>query len=418
MARLNVGYDLLTWEGDILRLHFWTTAFEQLKAHGAVFLQNEGRLKGCWVMTIEDSQSGDGESSETTDAEPSGAEEDQREKVIVRSNGTVTYVGKDIANQFWKFGLLGRDFYYRTFASDGDHPVWATTSTPQDQPHPPFGNASAVYNVIDSRQSYLQKLLKQALSAMGYGAQADRSTHFSYEMVALSHATARALGYEDAASSGKPFVEVSGRKGLGVKADDLLDRLVETAAGEVASRNAGLTATECRQIAEHIATAAVRYFLIKFTRGKVIAFDIEEALSFEGETGPYLQYAVVRANNIFAKLRERDGTEESDVVAAIRTLGRGPVEDGDEATELWGLTLEAARLDEIVEASVRSLEPGVLAKYAFGLAQAFNAFYHRQQILREERADARAWRAAAVAYVRRQLTLALELMGCAVPVKM
>ena len=189
MARLNVGYDLLTWEGDILRLHFWATAFEQLKARGAVFLQDEGRLKGCWVMTIEEPESA------AVDAE-SEPDNEQREKVIVRSNGTVTYVGKDIANQFWKFGLLGRDFDYRVFARRDGCVLWATTSGADEvHEHPAFGRASAVYNVIDSRQAYLQQLLKQALVAMGYAEQAERSTHFSYEMVALSHATARALGY-------------------------------------------------------------------------------------------------------------------------------------------------------------------------------------------------------------------------------
>ena len=416
MARLNVTYDLLTWEGDILRLHFWATAFEQLKSRGAVFLQAEGRLKGCWVMTIDESD-GSAEDAGSSQAETE-ADAEQREKVIVRSNGTVTYVGKDIANQFWKFGLLGRDFCYRVFDTGG-RTLWATTSGPEQAPaHPPFGNASAVYNVIDSRQSYLQQLLKQALRAMGFAAQAKRSIHFSYEMVALSHATARTLGYDAEVSGDKPFVEVSGRKGLGVKADDLLDRLIDTALVEVASRSPELPEDACRAIAEQIGTAAVRYFLIKFSRGKVIAFDIDEALSFEGETGPYLQYAVVRANNIFAKLRARDGVDESGVLELIESAGRDPIEQGEEADELWALVLEAARLDEVVDASVRALEPALLAKYAFGLAQRFNAFYHQQQILREERADARAWRAAAVAYVRRQLTLALDLMGCSVPPKM
>ena len=415
MARMNVDYDLLTWEGDILRRHFWATAFEELKRRNAVFLQTEGRLKGCWVMAIEEPDGG----GDGIDDEEQAGEAEQREKVIVRSNGTVTYVGKDIANQFWKFGLLGRDFLYRVFDERNGRTLWATTSRPEEaQPAPPFGRATAVYNVIDSRQSYLQALLKQALATMGFHEQAERSTHFAYEMVALSHATARALGYDPADSAGKPFVEVSGRKGRGVKADDLLDRLIETAHDEVTSRNPELAPQESRRIAEAIATAAVRYFLIKFSRGKVIAFDIEEALSFEGETGPYLQYAVVRANNIFAKLHEREGLDERVVIGKLPSLAREPITSGVEADELWSLVLEAARLDEVVETSIRSLELSTLAKYAFGVAQAFNAFYHRQQILREEREDARLWRAGAVAYVRRQLTKTLDLMGCAVPPRM
>ena len=272
-----------------------------------------------------------------------------------------------------------------------------------------------MYNVIDSRQSYLQQLLKQALATMGFAREAEHSTHYAYEMVALSHATARDLGYEDSESSGKPFVEVSGRRGLGVKADDLLTQLIQTAEREVEARNAELPAADRRRIAQAIAIAAVRYFLVKFSRGKVIVFDIDEALSFEGETGPYIQYAAVRANNILAKLLERDGVDERAVAARLETLGRDPIEQGDDADELWSLILEAARLDEMVENSLRSLELSVIAKYAFGLAQAFNAFYHRQQILREEREDARLWRAAGVAYVRRQITQALALMGCDVP---
>jgi arginyl-tRNA synthetase len=416
MARMNVDYDLLTWEGDILRLQFWATAFEDLKARGAVFLQTEGRLQGCWVMPIEDA---DGVAMPATPVEGTVDEDpEQREKVIVRSNGTVTYVGKDIANQFWKFGLLGKDFQYRVFESRGDRPLWATTSG-DGETHgvPSFGHASAVYNVIDSRQAYLQQLLKQALATMGFARESEQSIHFAYEMVALSHATARSLGYE-AATDGKPFVEVSGRKGLGVKADDLLDQMIATAHREVSSRNPEMTAADARRAAEIIATAAVRYFLVKFTRGKVIAFDTEEALSFEGETGPYIQYAVVRANNIFTKLGERERLDEAGIIDRLPGLNRDPIDTGEEADELWGLVLEAARLDEVADIAVRSLELSLLAKFAFGLAQAFNGFYHRQPILREEREPSRLWRAAGVAYVRRQLTCALDLMGCEVPSRM
>jgi arginyl-tRNA synthetase len=415
MKRLNIEYDLLTWEGDILRLKFWARAFDILKQQGIVYLQSEGRLKGCWVMRIDEDAPG-------PDAEPAAEDEaEDREKVIVRSNGTVTYVGKDLANQFWKFGLLGIDFKYHPFATRTDgQTIWATTSDAAAavEPHPSFGAGTRTYNVIDVRQSYLQKLLKQALAAMGHTREAERSIHFSYEMVALSHQTARELGYETSEEDAKkPFVEVSGRKGLGVKADDLIDRLERTATEEVAKRNDDLASEDVARIGRQIAVAAVRYFMVKYTRGKVIAFDIAEALSFEGESGPYLQYAIVRANNIFSKLSERLSLSEDDVRAQIATLSADALTsaEGDEA---WGLILEAARLDEIVEQVVRTLEFSVLAKHAFSLAQAFNAFYHRAPILNEERADVRVWRAAAVAYVRLQLTRALDLMGIDVPVRM
>jgi arginyl-tRNA synthetase len=416
MARMNVDYDLLTWEGHILRLQFWARAFEILKEKGAVYLQTEGKLAGCWVMKIEED-----EPAADTSADLSDQEIEDREKVIVRSNGTVTYVGKDIAYQFWKLGLLGRDFHYRQFGTRPDGSVlWSTADSAGETSHPPFGRAAATYNVIDVRQSYLQKLLKQALRTLGYVEQADRATHFSYEMVALSNAAARTLGYlaQDAPDDKRGFVDVSGRKGQGVKADDLLDTLISRAEAEVAKRNPELNAIEHRRIAEMIAVAAVRYFMVKYSRTKIIAFDIDEALAFEGESGPYLQYAVVRAQNIFAKLRERDGLDEDAVFAKLGGLAPTELAGGGGSHDLWALILEASRLDEIVEQVVRTLEFSVLAKYAFGLAQMFNGFYHRYPILNEDQADARLWRAAAVGYVRAQLTRALDLMGIAVPPRM
>jgi len=415
MARLNIAYDLLTYEGDIVRLKFWAHTFEILKAQGAVFLQTEGKLAGCWVMRIEEGAAADDDAA---------GDEESREKVIVRSNGVVTYVGKDIANQFWKFGLLGRDFRYRLFATQpGGRRLWATTSGDGDPNAPPFGRAHRIFNVIDSRQMYLQALLVQALKTLGHPAEAERSIHFSYEMVALSHATAQELGHHvdpDSEDAKKPFVEVSGRKGLGVKIDDLLDLLTTKATEEVARRNPEFSADDCRRIGAQIAVAAIRYFMLKYSRGKLIVFDIEEALSFEGETGPYLQYAVVRAGNILNKLREREGVSEADVVASLESAGADELlEDGDDAAHnLWAVVFEASRLDEVVEQVVRSLEFSVLAKYTFGLAQTFNAFYHRYPILNEERGDRKRWRAAGVAYVRAQLTRALDLMGIDVPARM
>jgi arginyl-tRNA synthetase len=427
MARLNVDYDLLTWEGDILRLKFWATAFDLLRESGTMFKQTEGKLAGCWVMPIEDG----GEAASEDPPKPRAAEAgegpdnpddaaEQREKVIVRSDGTVTYVGKDIAYQYWKLGLLGKDFNYRPFGTRlaGDT-LWATTTEPGgDRPdRPAFGHAHAVYNVIDTRQSYLQKLLKQALFTLGHTAEAERSTHFSYEMVALSHRTARELGYTGQDES-KPFVEVSGRKGLGVKADDLLDRMIAKARVEVEARNPDMPADQALATATMLGVAAVRYFLVKFTRTKMIAFDIDDALAFEGESGPYLQYSVVRAQNIFAKLAARDGLTEDGLAATLADLPADALAPGEDGDALWGLALEAARLDEVVVQAVRTLEPAVVAKYAFGLAQAFNAVYHRFPILAEEREDHRLWRAAVVSAYRRQLTAALALMGIEVPARM
>lgn len=419
MARMNVDYDLLAWEGDILRLKFWAKAFDILKETGAVFLQTQGRLAGCWVMPIED----DTAPPPAPDGTPAD-EDEAREKVIVRSNGTVTYVGKDMAYQLWKFGLLGKDFHYRVFGrSYKDHPIWATCGADAaDAPsHPAFGGAGAVFNVIDVRQSYLQKLLKQALAAIGHTTEAERSVHFSYEMVALTHNTARQLGYTlSAEDQAKRFVEVSGRKGLGVKADDLLDILEKKAAEVVsaAERNADLSPAEVDPIAKAVAVAAVRYFMVRFSRGQVIAFDIDEALNFEGESGPYLQYAVVRSGGIFKKLQDREGVGEAEFLNPLGGLPTDELDGSANGHDLWALVLEAARLDEVAEQAVRTLEFSTLAKYAFGLAQRLSAFYQRYRVLNESRDDFRRWRAAAISYSRNQLHAAIDLMGIAVPPRM
>ena len=436
MSRINVGYDLIAWEGDILSLEFWAKAFDILKRSGVIFKQNNGKLSGCWVMPIEDTSdqektsaknirfnnSGDASSTATLSTHDEEPVDETREKVIVRSDGTVTYVGKDIAYQFWKFGLLGKDFYYKSLdVTFNDAPLWSTSASPSTSNdstvHPRFGSASRTYNVIDTRQAYLQKLLQQALIAMGHVEEARRSIHFSYEMVALSHTTARELGLEPE-NPERPFVEVSGRKGFGVKADDLLDRMLEKARTEVATRNQDLTADECTQIARMIATAAIRYFMIKFSRGRVIVFDIDEALSFEGESGPYIQYALVRANNILKKLQQRTGENEKDIVQALPKIDSSTIDLGHEGDEAWDLIVESSRLDEIVDQSVRTLELSVLAKYAFGVAQQFNAFYHRFPIINEPETGIRLYRAAAVSYFKTQMTQTISLMGFEIPTRM
>jgi len=425
MARLNVEYDLLCWEGDILRLHFWSRAFEILKTTGAIYFQTSGPQSGCWVMPLTNPENDQQKSSETVPNEANGGPK-TRTKIIIRSNGTVTYVGKDIAYQFWKFGLLDRDFNYRSFAvQNSGHQLWSTateidSSTPKTTNFS-FGNSSVVYNVIDTRQSYLQLLLKQALRATDHEIHAERSVHVSYEMVALSRNTAIALGHEIDVDESRPFVEVSGRKGLGVKADDLLDRVTTAARREIVSRHEDLANDERRlevdQIAHIIAVAAIRYFMIKYSRGTLIAFDVDEALSFEGESGPYLQYAAVRATNILRKLKERDGIDTTTLINTVAALPTEPLNDSD-GTQVWALVLEASRLDEISEQAVRTLELSILAKYSFGLAQTFNTFYHQCPVVAEERRDVRLWRAAAVYYFLSQLTVALDLMGCEVPPRM
>jgi arginyl-tRNA synthetase len=394
MARINVHYDLLPRESDILHLKFWERAFQRLRDSGAIFFEEEGKNRGCWVMRID----------------TEGYDDD---KIIVRSNGTVTYTGKDIAYQLWKLGLLDQDFFYRRM--DGAHDVWVTTSTPGETNHPQFGRGHAVYNVIDVRQSYPQNVVRQGVRALGYEREVENSVHFHYERVALTPACAAELGItippED---QGKAHVEVSGRKGQGVKADDLIDRLEALARKEVSERNPDLAPSEIDAIARQIAVGALRYFLLKYTRTAIIAFDFKEALSFDGETGPYLQYSVVRANAIMRKVEEHgDGKELERTVAFAMTPEFDALAAGND--DIWELVYTAARLDEIVNQVISTLETAALAKYAFTLAQRFNLFYHRYHILSSEDANRRRYCVAVVDLTRRTLTRALDIMGIETP---
>jgi arginyl-tRNA synthetase len=403
MARINVQYDLLPRESEILHLHFWDKAYQLLKERKAIYFVDEGKNRGCWVMMTGNQQS-----------QVSREEAEDDEKIIVRSDETVTYVGKDIAYQLWKFGLLGLDFQYQPFGADTGHQLWitATEADPKAAP-PPFGHAHKVYNVIDSRQAYLQNIVVQGLQALGFEEQAKNSIHFSYEMVALTPACCDELGFPLTDQDRKrPYVEVSGRKGLGVKADDLLDTLVQKALAEVHARHA-LPEDESMRIAQVIAVGALRYFLLRFARNTVIAFDFKEALNFDGETGPYVQYAAVRANNIFKKLADL-GEEPPNLQDAHP--GFGDFLSGD--NEIWEIVYQAARLPEIVRQIAQSLELGQLCKYAFSLAQKFNLFYHRHHILSETDLQKKQYLLLVADLVRKQLAQALCLIGCEVPPKM
>ena len=401
MWRLGIGYDVLPRESEILHLKFWATAFDQLKERKAIYLVDDGKNKGCWVMAASHFK------------ESSGEETDDDAKVIVRSNGTVTYVGKDIAYQMWKFGILGKDFHYKPLRTYPDgHVAWVATDEPYDLPAPAFGGGNEVYNVIDSRQSYLQDVVVAGLRALGYNDQADRSIHFSYEMVALSPRTCVELGIPLSDEDKKrPYVEVSGRKGLGVKADDLIDKLIEKAKVEVDSRHAGKPEAERLDVATKIAIGALRYFLLKFTRNTVIAFDLSEALSFEGETGPYVQYAAVRARNIFRKLAER-GMEMPDFASALTqdAMARQLASE-----DFWQLLLGASKAGKALQNALAAGEPGHVSKYAFQLAQSFNAFYHDYPILAEEDAEKRTFLLWLADYFRSQLEQTLGVLGIPVP---
>ncbi|HUB33720.1 MAG TPA: arginine--tRNA ligase [Bryobacteraceae bacterium] len=394
MLRMDVEYDVLPRESEILHLEFWASAFELLKQRGAIYFEEEGKHAGCWVM-------------------PGISEEG---KVIVRSDGTVVYTGKDIAYQLWKFGLLGKDFHYRPFQTYADGRVlWVTTDEPDGEGAaavPQFGRGTQVYNVIDSRQSYLQDVVVEGLRGLGYNEQADRSVHFSYEMVALSPRCCADLNIPLSEEDRKrPYVEVSGRKGLGVKADDLMDSLIAKALEEVSARHAEASAEEQRRVATQIAIGALRYFLLKFTRNSVIAFDLQEALSFEGETGPYVQYAAVRARNILRKFEER-GERLPDFAAE---LGSDALARQLAAEDFWQVLLAASKADSAVERAVTAGEPANVAKYAFQLAQAFNNFYHQYPIIHEQDREKRVFLLWMTDFFRRQLEWTAGILGIQVP---
>jgi arginyl-tRNA synthetase len=445
MDRLDIEYDFLPRESEILHLHFWDAAFAKLKEAGVLTFESAGKNKGCWVMRRAGTASTAGD---TEDAQKI-SEDDQ--KVIVRSNNTVGYVGKDIAYHMWKFGLLGRDFGYRKFYRyPNQHDCWIS-ATDGEKDHPHFGDVAEIYNVIDARQSEAQSTVIEALRGLGHNEAADHYTHFSYEMVALTPRCAAELGYtlsdEDKTRS---YIEVSGRRGFGVKADDLLDRLIVSAKKEVDARHPELPDVERESIVTQIAIGALRYFMLKFTKQSVIAFDFKEALSFEGETGPYAQYAVARATSIFKKagidpdtfcqdLSDPQGLKPASSSALGGTAEAVPfpnpidekassklstadlaqfltsTSDGDSANDIWELWLASAKTSYIVDQCISTTEPAYLAKHAFQLAQLFNVFYHRHPILSEPDEKRKQFLLATAAVVRRELIRTLAVMGITAP---
>lgn len=388
MARLDVGYDLLTRESDILALSFFTRAFEALKASGAIHLEADGKNKGCWVMPLSQS------------AEFAGLEDP--DKVIVRSDGTITYVGKDIAYQMWKFGLLGRDFEYCRWEEEG---LWETCHQGGRADHPPFGAGARVINVIDARQSYLQKIVRAGLESLGHSEEAGRSVHFAYEMVSLSRKTAIDLGFLDEDDESGKSLEMSGRKGIGVKADDLLDQLEKKSVATAFERDPGRESEEAARVGHAVAIAALRYFMVKTTTTRVIAFDLEEALRLEGETGPYLQYSLARVRNIGARLA-KEGMPTEATLDQVRALDPAVWAD-----DLWELVLAAADSPEIVERSADSLELSLIPRYAFELAGRLNKAYRANRIVDEADPALRQVRMASFQAFRQSLELLAGVLG-------
>jgi arginyl-tRNA synthetase len=418
MARLDIYYELLARESEILHLHFWDAAFEKLKASGAIQYASSGKNAGCWIMPWAKEEVKEvkevkevrenGYSPSSTSLGSSASADGDQAKIIVRSNGTVTYVGKDIAYQLWKFGLLGKDFHYTKWPDPPDgKTVWATTTGPNEPGAPHFGGVEVVYNVIDSRQDYVQDVVAEGVRALGHPKEAANSIHFDYERVVLSPRCAAELGYEVALEeSDKLYVEVSGRRGLGVKADDLITRMLQAAETRVQQKQSNMGAEELARTANALAVGALRFFLLKYTRNTIIAFDFEDALKAEGETGPYCQYAVVRIRGI-----RRKGAESTETRLEITRDALKVFLEGADAADIWELLLLDGSLDYAVDAAIGTQEPAFVTKYAFQLAQAFNNFYHKHHILSEPDGQKRAFLLTLTELVERRLVQALNLLG-------
>lgn len=406
MERLTIRYDLLPRESEILHLHFWQRAFGMMKDKGVIHLAEEGKSKGCWVMPFESHE---------------GSDEHDNDKILVRSNGTITYTAKDIAYQMWKLGILGLDFKYRHFStySNGQE-VWITTANEEraETPNTSYGDSERVYNVIDTRQAYPQQVVKKGVELIFPEKGEDASIHLSYEMVALSPSAAVELGFElSDEDKEKSFVEMSGRKGLGVKADDFIDRLEKNALDEVKERNPDLPDDKLSEIAHQIAVGALRYFLLKFTKNTVIVFDFKDATAFEGETGTYCQNATVRLNSIFKKL----GADEKDKALKSLPNRRAGVTDllgTEKGNDLWSVVILSLRLQETIKQSIWQAEPAILAKYTFNLAKTSNLFYQKHRILDEADDVKKALLIAVAESARRSLTDALATMGIEIPERM
>jgi len=391
MEQIGIHYDLLARESDVIALDFFKAAAAEMTARNVMTRSADPEKKDCLVIHYD---------------------RENIEKIIVRSNGTITYVGKDIAYNLWKFNLLPRDFCYRLFHTYPDgHAIYMTQSEPARQTRP-FGRGQKVYNVIDVRQSYLQNLIAQVLAQLGHSGPSANFIHFSYEMVALTPACVREMGLKlEAGEENKPYIEVSGRKGRAVKADELIAQLNEKSLREIQSRNPALAEAEALPLARTIAVAALRYFMVKFNLNTVIAFDFKEALNFEGDSGPYLQYTMVRLNSILKKSTAA-GLEAERVPGSMQRL------EAREKELYWEMILNLSLLETQVEFALQNHELSSLAAYAYGLCQKFNHYYHLFPVLAEKDADIRNLRLSLMRIFKNKVEKLLAVMGIAIPDRM
>ena len=391
MEQIGIHYDLLARESDVIALDFFKAAAAEMTARNVMTRSTDPAKKDCLVIHYD---------------------RENIEKIIVRSNDTITYVGKDIAYNLWKFNLLPRDFYYRLFHSYADGQAIYMTQSEPAPPTRPFGRGHKVYNVIDVRQSYLQNLIAQVLAQLGHSGPSANFIHFSYEMVAMTPACVREMNLNlEAGEENKPYIEVSGRKGRAVKADELIAKLVEKSLGEIQVRNPALAPAEALPLARTIAVAALRYFMVKFNLNTVIAFDFKEALNFEGDSGPYLQYTMVRLNSILKKSSAAD-LRAASVPGSLQCL------EAREKELYWEIILNLSLLELAVEFALQNHELSSLAAYAYGLCQKFNHYYHLFPVLAEKDAGIRNLRLSLMLIFKDKVEKLLTVMGIAIPDRM
>jgi arginyl-tRNA synthetase len=371
--RMKARYDLLNFESHIIHSKLWIRSFELLKERGICQLETSGKNNGCWVLKME-------------------GEDD---KVITRSNGTTTYIAKDIPYAAWKLGIVADPFYYYKFADQWDiSSLWATTLDVEraTNNHPQFSPADIAITITDVRQDRLQRLISKVLSQL-YNTNAKEYHHLGYESVSLSSDTAKMLGLD---LGDKKFVHMSGRKGINIDADYVLERLHDKAYQEVKKRNPNLSQKLLDEIAEEIAVSALRYNLIKQDLAKMITFDISESLNLEGDTGPYLQYAYARSQHILQKSNQNYSERKFETLSSEQ-----------EHT----LIKEIAKFDIILQEAVKNLNPKLIAKYAYGLATEFNLFYEKLPVLREKDSQTMHARLVLVKAFGVTLRKALNLLG-------
>jgi arginyl-tRNA synthetase len=380
MKQFGIAYDVLVWESNIVREGFWARAFELLLQTSIFRQEQEGKLKGCWVLKQPENDGGLGDPSQS---------EFQSDKVLVRSNGILTYTAKDIAYHLWKFGLLDNDFRYKKFSDR----LW---STHQNGVKKKIGHADMVINVIDQRQEYPQAMVKQALLALGFEEQAANLRHVSYGVVSLSPDTAKGLGIDT--SDGKHAYAMSGRQGIGIKIADFLERMaliIDTKR----SRKAGLSSRA-------IAAASIRYYLLRFHLQTEVVFDLEQATEVSGNTGVYLLYSYARSCSILDKAN----AASSSVPAELKMF------EELEQQEL-SLLRQLAYWPETLQASVNELAPNHLCTYAHELSTLFNHFYATCPILKAE-GEKRSLRLWLTERYKQTLQEALEILGMPTPTKM